>query len=187
MRRFAWLRLLGLLILCEGFSVRLSAQELQQPSACEEPPANVRMNDQLRELFIRLAGQSATLRKQCATIANASHLRVIIQYANRVLPYNCEAKATITRFEAGRLSVVIEIPVTTRYAELIAHEFEHVLEAIEGIDLAALAKVRGSGVTQIANNVFETARARQAGRRVGFEVTERRVVAREPQHEVMKP
>src|SRR5688572_2523201 len=162
MRRLAWLPVIGLLILCGGFSHGVSAQELQQPAACKELPFNMRMNDQLRKLLIRLASQSATLREQCATIAKTSHVRVIVQYARGGLPYNCEAKATISRFEAGLLSVVIEIPITTRYAELIAHEFEHVLEAIEGINLAAQAKVRGSGVTQVAHNVFETARARRA-------------------------
>jgi hypothetical protein len=52
--------------------------------------------------------------------------------------------------------------------ELLAHELEHVLEQVEGIDLDALAEE--GEARRLSDGSFETARAVQAGRRVAAEV-----------------
>ena len=53
--------------------------------------------------------------------------------------------------------------------ELIAHELEHILEQLDGVDLQAQA---GNGVVwKAGDGVFETRRAIEAGRRVAREVT----------------
>jgi hypothetical protein len=54
--------------------------------------------------------------------------------------------------------------------ELIGHEFEHLLEQIEGLDLKRLARVKGSGVRVLEGRVFETDRAQAAGRLVAAEM-----------------
>ena len=45
--------------------------------------------------------------------------------------------------------------------ELIAHEFEHVIEQLDGVDLAAHAALPHTGVTSIGHStdIFETMRA----------------------------
>ena len=56
--------------------------------------------------------------------------------------------------------------------ELIAHEFEHIIEQLDGVDLAARAALRHTGVTPIghAADMFETTRAQRAGLKVVSEL-----------------
>ena len=53
---------------------------------------------------------------------------------------------------------------------MLAHEFEHILEQIEGLDLPTLSRVKGSGVREVEYAVFETERAQAAGEAVAAEV-----------------
>jgi hypothetical protein len=53
---------------------------------------------------------------------------------------------------------------------MLAHEFEHILEQIEGLDLLSLSRVKGSGVREVEYAVFETDRAQAAGEAVAEEV-----------------
>ena len=57
---------------------------------------------------------------------------------------------------------------TRDLTELIAHEFEHVLEQLDCVDLRALAHTGDS--RQLADGAFETARAIIAGQQVAGEV-----------------
>ena len=56
--------------------------------------------------------------------------------------------------------------------ELIAHEFEHIIEQLDGVDLAAHAAQRHTGVTAIGHrhDIFETMRAKRAGLKVVSEL-----------------
>ena len=54
-------------------------------------------------------------------------------------------------------------------AEIIAHEFEHLLEQIDGVNLRLLSLIAGSGVTETNDGSYETRRAVLAGRRVAGE------------------
>jgi hypothetical protein len=53
--------------------------------------------------------------------------------------------------------------------ELIAHEFEHIIEQIDGVDLPRYSKQGLTGVTPGSGEHFETARAIAVGRRVSAE------------------
>jgi hypothetical protein len=72
------------------------------------------------------------------------------------------------------VSAVVEIAAPCNCAELIGHEFEHLVEQIEGIDLRALASRRGAGVSVNEIGAFETDRAQKAGRLVADEFEESR-------------
>ena len=72
------------------------------------------------------------------------------------------ARATIGPLGQG-LWALIELPPVDAYAELLAHEFEHVIEQIEGIDLAALERAGDANVTINGEGAYETSRARAAG------------------------
>ena len=55
------------------------------------------------------------------------------------------------------------------YVEYIAHELEHVLEAVDGTDLPRLSRQRVDGVINLGGS-YETARAQSVGRLVAREV-----------------
>ena len=136
---------------------------------CVQPPSNVRGDAALIRLFMSFVARSATMRRQCETIAGAPHVRVVLRFASR-LPAFSRALSTIDRYEAGLVRVTIEIPVAADVAEPLAHELAHVLEAIEGLDLPALAKVRGSGVTELETGIYETEGAKRIGRLASDEI-----------------
>lgn len=112
------------------------------------------------------------MRRQCAAIADAPYVRVVLRLASRPRPFT-RAHSTIQRYEAGFVRVVIEIPDSADVAELLAHELEHTLEAIEGLDLPSRAKVSGSGVTELVKGVYETARAKRIGRLASDEINQK--------------
>jgi hypothetical protein len=58
--------------------------------------------------------------------------------------------------------------------ELIAHEFEHILEQIDGVDLRARSELAGTGVWNCDDGSFETVRAVRVGRAVARETASRR-------------
>ena len=60
--------------------------------------------------------------------------------------------------------------------EIVAHEFEHIIEQLDNIDLAAKARRARSGVhtLDLGRSIFETRRALKVGRRVAGEVRDKR-------------
>ena len=55
-------------------------------------------------------------------------------------------------------------------AELIAHEFEHIIEQLDGVDLAIMSRLRSTGVKRVGEvDAFETRRAIVTGLRVARE------------------
>ncbi len=57
--------------------------------------------------------------------------------------------------------------------ELIAHEVEHIIEQLDGLDLARLARLAPVTVWATGDQRFETQRATQMGRLVAAEVEAR--------------
>ena len=66
----------------------------------------------------------------------------------------------------------VDIVESTHNVELIAHELEHVIEQLDGVDLAAKLRRPNSGVyaTGDSGNLFETTRAKRVGFQVAREV-----------------
>jgi hypothetical protein len=95
-----------------------------------------------------------------------------VRHGTFPLPGYCRARAQIVRSPTA-LSAFIDLPISSSFPELLAHELEHVVEAIEGIDLAARARQQGSGVFRVLEGVFETARAKRAGRQAEAEIYHR--------------
>jgi hypothetical protein len=113
---------------------------------------------------------SPTFRAQCARIARAPHLRVSIHPS--VLPPSQSAATHVTRQPGGRLAAEVEIGPLGDPVQLIAHEFEHILEQLDGVDLPALSDRPGTGVrSDPRSGSFETERAIAVGRRVAREVS----------------
>ena len=63
------------------------------------------------------------------------------------------------------------------HPELIAHEFEHIIEQLDGVDLAIMSRLRSTGVKRVNEvDAFETRRAIVTGLRVARGIGDRRAV-----------
>lgn len=115
---------------------------------------------------------SGTFRRQCARLAAVPYLTVRIAQSVR-LPSGVRAQMRMMP-EGARPVALIEIPALTDTVELIAHEIEHVIEQLDGIDLRAHARKSHSSVRAITAELtrFETERAHRVGRVVAQEVRE---------------
>jgi hypothetical protein len=135
-------------------------------------PPNIRTTADLRPLIDDLLARSPTLRAQCARISIARQTYVSVTLSLAPFSSLARARSTARRYHTGLLVVDVEIPAASQdFAELLAHELEHVTEFIDGVDFKKLAKARGTGVVQCGTSgSFETERAQNAGRTVKFEV-----------------
>ena len=153
----------------------LGAVIAAEPQPCRRNvlPANVEYFPRdLEQVVVRIYERSPTFRAQCERIGAAGNLRVTVRI-NTAIPLSCRAFSVIER-QRGQIRADVQLPPSSDHSELLAHEFEHVLEQIEGLDLQTLARVRGSGVRALQFNVFESDRAQAAGRIVVAETGGRR-------------
>lgn len=128
-------------------------------------PPNIVVSPSLRGLVDRMLRESRTFRRQCLRIAADASVTVHLNLALVPLSFGVRAKTRFSRPSQGPLSAAIEIGRRENLVELIAHEFEHVIEQLDGVDLHARATVPGSGVSEVSftKGVFETIRATRAG------------------------
>jgi hypothetical protein len=131
-------------------------------------PPNLIARGTLRSLVLAMLQQSPTFRRQCARLAERQDLVVDINLVHHIPQHHARM-----RFEqhAGDRRSVIEIGLRepALLVERVAHEVEHVLEYLDGVDLRRLASQRVDGVSDL-RGVYETARARSVGQRVAREV-----------------
>jgi hypothetical protein len=125
----------------------------------------------LEAQITRIYERSPTFRSQCARIRDAGNLRVTV-VIDTDIPSHCRAFSVIQR-QGGRIRAEVHLPPSTDHSELLAHEFEHILEQIEGLDLRTLARIKGSGVREVQDDLFESDRAQSAGRIVVAEASRR--------------
>jgi hypothetical protein len=139
---------------------------------CYELPANIRTTADLQRQIAPLLARSPTLRAQCAKIAAAPRTYVSVALSVRPFLEQTRARSTARRYLSGVLMVDIEIPpASPDFAELLAHELEHVTEFIDGVDFKALVAARDSGGVQCSASAgFESTRAQQAGRTAAAEI-----------------
>lgn len=140
-------------------------------TGCYELPANIHAADELRDPIAQLLARSRTLRGQCARIAAAHRTQVTVNVSMASMDGQARARSTARRYHSGLLIVDIEIPpASPDFAELLAHEFEHVTEFIDRVDFKTLARTRGGpGVERRSDGSFESDRALQAGRTAAAE------------------
>lgn len=122
-----------------------------------------------RQLLNDMWQGSPTFRRQWTRLAGA-RVRVSI-VLNPMLSGWTRAHAQLSR--THDLRVQIYLPLVNRSAiEYLAHEIEHVLEALDGVDLPEAVAQRVHGATAVGRPpAFETNRAKAIGRRVLSEVT----------------
>jgi len=132
-------------------------------------PAHFHVAPVYFEFVEAMAGHSPTFQAQLLRIATAPDVTVHLE----IVPYVIGARArTRMMRETDGLTAWIEVARFDNVVELIAHEIEHVIEQIDGIDLAGGAGMAGSGIYSVSSRgaAFETARAARAGVTVAREV-----------------
>ena len=144
----------------------LSAPAPAEPASCSARPVAVQVDERFAAVLDELLDASPTFRRQCGRIEGEA--LVAIRTLPRAEEQCCRARATIRRYDSGVVIAMIELPaLRTRaeYAELLGHEFEHILEQLEDVDLAA----RGEVIPAYSGHAYETRRAREAGLAVASE------------------
>jgi hypothetical protein len=140
--------------------------ELPAPESVPVPPAALRAGA-LRPLVEAMLRRSPTFRRQCQRLGSPQLQSVSLSHE---MVQGARARTEITIVD-GRMSVLVRLGSRDDDVELIAHEFEHVIEQLDGIDLRARSSLSGTGVYVCSSDraSFETVRAIRAGRRVAQE------------------
>ena len=138
-------------------------------------PANLEVPAGYRELVERMLDRSPTYRRQCMRLSAARHLTVRVRSESSRGREAPRAYTQISREEDGRLIARVSLTAgSSNPAELIAHELEHIVEQLDGIDLAHRSALQGSGVRAGRDGSFETLRAQRIGRLVAREAERER-------------
>ena len=129
-------------------------------------PLNIQVAPVLARVFEEILAASPTFADQCERIGAATyvHVRVMPVMAGSTTSRGT-ARTTMRRFSSRALlaSVTIPVPLTTNeYAEFFGHEFEHIIEQIDRVDLEALTRAR-AGASRLPDGSYETTRARKMG------------------------
>lgn len=141
------------------------------PSDVAAPP-NLAVPSAYQPAVATMLERSPMFRRQCLRLAAAPHLAVVVRITH---PNNGGPRArTQIRREGGQLSADVEINPYGDFTELLAHELEHIIEQLDGIDLAAKSGVARSGVRLCADGTFETSRAVRVGTLVALEARRER-------------
>jgi hypothetical protein len=132
-----------------------------------ETPANLNVPAMYQPLVDSMLRGSPTFRRQCMRIAGEPMLTVRLAITQWFAHSGLRA-TTVVRRNASGLTATIEISAHQHLEELIAHELEHVIEQLDGVDLHARARRPRSGVSVVSSRsaMFETVRAQRAGLKV---------------------
>ena len=157
---------------CVAVLVYLLAIGFELSAAAAEPldsPAS------LRTIYLPLSMQSSvtsmlrrseTFREQCQRLSDAPLLIVRVEVDPLLVTGTFRARTIFRRYSSGLLLATVSVGPGTKQTEWIAHEFEHVLEQLDGVDLRELALRGREGVWFSGPDVIESERATRAGRAV---------------------
>jgi hypothetical protein len=132
-------------------------------------PSNIDAAKTLHPILHVMWQRSRTFRAQCARIERAPSLQVVLTRARGTQAGEGGARAELTRSDRRvQAQIVVSLDVSSNALfELIAHELEHVIEQLDGVQLTGRAQ---TGVFRDASGRFETARATHIGQQVATEV-----------------
>jgi hypothetical protein len=136
------------------------------------PPPNLVVSPLYRRLVESMLRDSPTFRRQCMRIAGEPELTVRLGITSPPQISSLRAMTRLKRNAKGHLTANVDLAFSRDTEELIAHEFEHIIEQLDGVDLAAQVAQRDTGVTLVGHtgDMFETARAKRVGLRVVSEL-----------------
>jgi hypothetical protein len=128
-------------------------------------PSNLHVAPMYRGMVESMADRSPTFQGQLRRIGAAHGVTVHLEIVQHII--GARASTRMVRQIDG-LTARIEVDRFDNVVELIAHEIEHVIEQIDGVDLAENA----AGIYSVAAGgmIFETERAKRVGLTVAQEV-----------------
>ena len=139
-------------------------------STASAATARVVVDAKLQGLIDDLLSRSPAFRRQWQRLERFPRLSIRIE-----LVHANQSAATRTRrprspfLHDGSLHAAVAIPGGRRLAELVAHEVEHILERLDGVN-AANQHALGDHSVRRASGTFETARAVLVGQLVAKQV-----------------
>ena len=171
-RRAAAISLLLVLAAAPCAAQRLMAMNIARPYVDDETafvrgtmsvPGNVEIPEGLRATVASMLRYSLTFRRQCARIGRASDLGVVVQRALMAATAKEGAVTRMVRRDGGGLEADVLVDALGDTVMLIAHEFEHIIEQLDGVDLAAMAARSATGVSARPDDGQYRDRARRGG------------------------
>lgn len=133
-------------------------------------PPNLSAAAVFKPYLERMVLMSPTFRGQCKRLGAAPSVRVQLRLEDPQRRPSFRARTVLARDKGVVVSAHIFLYPSPDAVELIAHEIEHVLEQLDGVDLEA--HVGSRNVWKREDGAFETRRATEAGLRVPREVRE---------------
>jgi len=150
------------------FAAIIAAGHLAEPA--QQLSSTIVISPLYRSAVGAMLRYSPTFQRQYGRLARAPDLRVEI--GPSVLAGRA-GESAVTRIvrRSGRIEADVQLGPAGDPVLLIAHEFEHILEQLDEVDLLSMASRSGTGVRLVAgSDNFETDRAIAAGRQVVDEV-----------------
>lgn len=130
-------------------------------------PPTLTSATRLRPALEHMRRSSPTFWRQCRRLATAPHVHVSLEVEETARRPSHRARSTMTSRDGLLVSAVIRVSLFDDPVELIAHELEHVIEQLDGVDLEAHS--RTGMAWRRDDGAFETWRATEIGRRVARE------------------
>jgi hypothetical protein len=141
------------------------------PASSVTLPQNLKVHPMYQPYVESMLRWSPTFRRQCQRLTQAPWLTVVLQQLSARPSAMVRARTHFERGRDGRQTATVAIGSPDDQVELIAHELEHVIEQLDGVDLRARATLPETGVRSLEGNAgFETIRAARAGRAASEEV-----------------
>jgi hypothetical protein len=141
-------------------------------------PSNLSAASVFQPDLERMVRMSPTFRRQCQRLAAAPSVKVQLRLEDPQRRPSFRARTVVERDQGVVVAAHIFLYPSADAVELIAHEIEHVLEQLDGVDLEA--QVGSGNVWKRQDGAFETRRATEAGLRVPREVRERSKANKNP-------
>jgi hypothetical protein len=135
-------------------------------SAAAAMPPSIQVETLLRSVTTKMLEKSPTFKRQCHVIGASETIVVKVRVVPASRNTSTRATTTFRRYTSGLTIADVEIPAASPLVELLAHEFEHIAEYVEGVNLKALVRDRPEEAYQMRDGSFETSRAVDAGRAV---------------------
>lgn len=140
---------------------------------CEAMAGQLRIAPALMPLVAEMCQRAPTFRRQVIRLTRQSGLEVTVAPGRFPAGGRTRARTKMTLVGGQLRTASVEVPEgePRLLVELVAHEFEHIVEQLDGVDLAAWSG--RSGVSRVggldSGSPFETERAREVGRLVAGE------------------
>jgi hypothetical protein len=134
-------------------------------------PANLTVSSSLRATVESMLRDSVSFRRQCARVASSPSLAVSVDQALLLPTAPFQAITSVSIEPDGGLMARVLLGSRADPGETLAHELEHIIEQLDGVDLQSLAKRADAGVHRTYDgDRYETERAVAMGRQVAQEL-----------------